>query len=467
MKIKYGSTADVKIPTDPFEKIIGQDEVVEIARMIPIQRRHLLVVGAPGTGKSMIAQAIAGVMPKPKYEISVIQNPQNSERPIIEIRTAEQIENEKNEGKRYGQPIPPQEVPAFVAERLGFRCKRCGAFSDYIEKICPFCSADKYFPASFEKADQTGTPMVATSRRRFDGKSEIIIYQRDETGKIVMLTQEEVKKMEESKKIKRNVIVPLTRPTFVQASGATETEMLGDIKHDPYGGHPQLGSPTYLRVIPGAVHESHEGVLFVDELSTLGETQRYLLTAMQEKQFPIVGHNPMSSGAAVRVENVPCDFIFVGATNINDIKRIIPPFRSRIRGDGYEMLMNSWMPENEANTEKLVQFMAQEIVKDGRIPHAGKSAIEEIINEARKIAKQVDNANGLTLRLRNIAGVIKLAGDLAKKEKCELIAKEHIKKAIKTGRPIEEQLKDKYGSWWKSGLADYGVEDQKAGPETA
>lgn len=467
MKIPYDSTFEVKIPKDPFERIIGQDEAVEIAKIVPIQRRHLLLVGPPGTGKSMIAKAIASVMPKPTQEISVLENPQNSEKPIVEIRTKEQIEEQEKKKTKYGQVVQPYDVPAFVAERLGFRCRRCGSFSDYNEKICPICSAEKFFPGPFERmAEQTGRPMVATTRRRFDGKSEIIVYERNEEGQIVMLSQEELKKVEETRKTKRNVIVPLNRSTFVQATGATETELLGDIRHDPYGGHQQIGTPTYLRVLPGAVHMAHEGVLFVDELSTLGEIQRHLLTAMQEKVYTIVGHNPMSSGAAVRVESVPCDFIFVGATNINDIKYIIPPFRSRIRGDGYEVLINAWMPENQKNIEKTIQFIAQEIEKDGKIPHADKGAIEEIIKESKRIAKSVDNVDGLTLRLRNLAGVIKLAGDLAKKDQSELIERKHIVEAIRMGRPIEEQLKEKYGNWWKSSFADYGVEDShKSGSE--
>lgn len=465
---KFESTAEVKVPKDPFERIIGQDHAVEIAKMIPVQRRHLLLVGPPGTGKSMIAQAIASVMPKPKYEISVIHNPQTPERPIIEIRNTRQIKDEKKTGKNYGKEVSPQDVPSFVAERLGFRCKRCGGFSDFTDKICPYCSADKYFPGPFEKnADETGKPRVATTRRRFDGKAEIIIYERDEEGKILVLTQEEIKKIEDSKKRKRNVIIPLNRSTFVQSSGATETEVLGDIRHDPYGGHNHLGTPAYLRVLPGSVHDAHEGVLFIDELSTLGDTQRHLLTAMQDKQFPIVGHNPMSSGAAVRVEHVPCDFLFVGATNINDMKFIIPPFRSRIRGDGYELLMNAYMEDNDRNIEKLTQFIAQEIQKDGKIPHASRKAVDEMLIESRKIAKVVDNANGLSLRLRNLAGILKMAGDIAKKEKQELIEKENIKTAIKVSKPIEEQLKEKYGNWWKTGMADYGVEETKPGSEIA
>ncbi len=475
---EYESTRDIIIPKDPFERIIGQPEAVAIAKMVPYQRRHLLLVGPPGTGKSMIAQAVASVLTKPRFEISVLDNPENPERPIVEIRDESQIKKDKKEEKQIGVEVFPLDVPTFVSERLGFRCRRCGALSAFTETVCPQCGATKNQKNVFDRfglPPQGGAPApeldkarVATTRRSMDGKEEVIIYERTADGRIVMLRQEEIKKLEEmSKKSKRKVLVPLKRATFVQASGGSETELLGDIRHDPYGGHQNLGTPTYQRVLPGAVHEAHEGVLLIDELTTLGNIQRFIPTAMQDKQFPIVGRNPMSSGAAVRVEGVPCDFIFVGACNINDIKQITPPLRSRIRGDGYECLMNAYMEDTEANEEKLTQFIAQEIIKDGKIPHADRKSVKIIIEEARSIARRVDNVKGFTLRLRNLSGIIKMAGDMAATEKKQLIERKDVEIALRESRPIEEKLREKYGNWWSAEVADYGVRTEKTGPETA
>lgn len=474
----FTSTADVPIPKDPFERIIGQEEAVRIARMVPQQRRHLLLVGPPGTGKSMIAQAISSVLPKPKLEISVLENPEIPERPIVEIRDADQISKEKSEEKKVGREISPYDVPSFVAERLGLRCRRCGGISGFTESICPHCGAtkspggsmfDRYGMPPQAPVPQEGDKVrVATTRRLPDGKEEVIIYERTMDGRITVLTQEEIKKMEEkSKKSKRKVLVPLTRSTFVQAGGGTETELLGDIRHDPYGGHPNLGTPVYARVVPGAVHEAHEGVLFIDELSTLGNIQRFILTAMQDRSFPIVGRNPMSSGAAVRVDNVPCDFILVGACNINDVKNIIPAMRSRIRGDGYEVLMNAHMDDTKDNQFKLVQFMAQEIKKDGKIPHADRAAVNLVLDEARNIARKVDNSKGLTLRLRNLIGIIKMSGDIAAMQKAEFITKKDVELAVKESKTVEEKVREKYGTWWGAEAADHGIKTDKAGPETA
>ncbi|VVC03395.1 Archaeal Lon protease [Candidatus Bilamarchaeum dharawalense] len=485
MIMNFETTKDVVIPQDPFERIIGQPEAVAIAKMVPHQRRHLLLVGPPGTGKSMIAQAIASVLTTPRYEVSVLDNSENPERPIVQIRDDDQIKKDEKEKKtetKIGVEVSPFDVPTFVSERFGFRCRRCAALSPFTEPTCPQCGAAKAQKNMFERFNlppQGNLPpmegdrmRVATTRRDISGKEEVIIYDRTIDGKIIMLKQDEVKKLEkmieeENRKKKRRILVPLKRPTFVQASGGSETELLGDIRHDPYGGHPNLGTSPYMRVVPGAVHEAHEGVLFIDELSTLGDIQRHILTAMQEKQFTIVGRNPMSSGAAVRVEGMPCEFIFVGACNINDLKSIVPPLRSRIRGDGYEVLMNAYMDDNKENEDRLVQFIAQEIVKDGKIPHANRAAVNLVVDEARNIARKIDNVKGFTLRLRNLSGILKMAGDMAKTNKKEFIEKKDVEKAIKESKPIEEKVREKYGSWWAAEAADFGTKSERAGPETA
>ncbi|MCK4717114.1 MAG: ATP-binding protein, partial [Thermoplasmata archaeon] len=50
---ELGTTAEVMIPHDPLSRVIGQDEAIELTRIAARQRRHLLLVGPPGTGKSM------------------------------------------------------------------------------------------------------------------------------------------------------------------------------------------------------------------------------------------------------------------------------------------------------------------------------------------------------------------------------------------------------------------------------
>jgi len=203
-----------------------------------------------------------------------------------------------------------------------------------------------------------------------------------------------------------------------------------------------LGTPAHERVVPGMIHKSHMGVLFVDEIATLEPaTQQELLSAMQEKKFAITGQSERSAGAMVRTEAVPCDYILVAAGNYETVKHMHPALRSRIRGYGYEIYMKDTFPDTEENRNKLIIFTAQEIVKDGKIPHFSKEAVDEIIEEAKRRA---DRKGHLTLRLRDLGGLIRAAGDLAKEQKSALVTEKHVRDAKNLARTLEQQIADKY-----------------------
>ena len=477
------TTADILIPADPLKRVIGQEEAVELARIAARQRRHLLLVGPPGTGKSMIAQALALHLPRPTEEVRVVHNPENPERPLVEVRgEAEILRERESKGSAEGELIEPDAAPANVAERLGYRCSNCGAYSSPTERICPSCEKAKVSGGSqagnpfgdilgglMESMGaaapfSTGKEKVTTTRKRFD-KEEVVVFERS-GDKIRVLDQKALERRRELEKLSpRKVIVPLERNPFVLSTGASETELLGDVRHDPFGGHGQLGTPPYDRVVPGAIHEAHQGVLFLDEISHLGATQRFILTAMQERRFPIAGRNPQSAGASVRVDGVPADFILVAACNIQDLEQILSPLRSRISGDGYEVLVETTMTDSEANRALLAQFVAQEIATDGRIPHANLAAVEAIIREARHRAKVLDGRDGaLTLRLRELGGLVRSAGDLAVSMSDAIIDEKHVDAAIRRSRPVEEQIKERYGSYMRGLGTDISSAQKEKSP---
>jgi ATP-dependent Lon protease len=284
--------------------------------------------------------------------------------------------------------------------------------------------------------------------RVINGKEEVVVYE-GAGPKIRVLDQKALEDRRDKERASpKKVLISLKRNTFVMATGASETELLGDVRHDPYGGHKGLGTPPYERVVPGAIHDAHEGVLFIDELPHLGHLQRFILTAMQEKIFSISGRNPQSAGASVKVDNVPCDFVFVGACNIQDLHHIISPLRSRITGSGYEVLVETHMDDNEENRSRFIQFIAQEVRMDGRIPHVNRSGINALIKEARKRALKHDGKKKkLTLRLREMGGVIRAAGDIAVSDGSKTIGKKHVDAAIIRSRSAEDQIKDKFGHY--------------------
>ena len=187
---------------------------------------------------------------------------------------------------------------------------------------------------------------------------------------------------------------------YVDATGAHAGALLGDVRHDPFqsGG---LQTPTHERAECGAIHKANKGVLFIDEVNTLRlESQQNLLTALQEGEYPITGQSERSSGALVRTEPVPCNFIMIAAGNLDAVQGMHPAMRSRIKGYGYEVYMRDSMDDTLENRNKLVRFVAQEVVRDGKIPHFTRDAVMEIMREAKR--RGLGRKGHLTLMLRDL-----------------------------------------------------------------
>ena len=230
-------------------------------------------------------------------------------------------------------------------------------------------------------------------------------------------------------------------PPFTDATGAHAGALLGDVKHDPFqsGG---LETPAHERLEVGAIHKASKGVLFIDEINMLRtESQQSLLTALQEGKFPITGQSERSSGAMVKSEPVPCEFILVCAGNLDAIQGMHPALRSRIRGYGYEVFMRSTMPDTPENRTKLIRFVAQEVSRDKKIPHFDRKAVGEIIKEAQRRAGRHGH---LTLRLRELGGLVRVAGDVAREQQKPLVTSEMVVQAKRIARSLEQQIADRY-----------------------
>jgi len=59
----FNDTGRIEVPDKLVDQIIGQKKAVDIVKTAAKQKRHILLIGPPGTGKSLIGQAMAELLP--------------------------------------------------------------------------------------------------------------------------------------------------------------------------------------------------------------------------------------------------------------------------------------------------------------------------------------------------------------------------------------------------------------------
>lgn len=403
---KFETTDDLKIPENLVDQVIGQEAAVKVIRKAAEQKRHVILIGDPGTGKSMLARSMLGFLPKGELQdVIAYHNPDDANEPKVRVVPA-------GKGKEIVQ-----------AQKAEAEQKRNQRNSWTIAMVFIFL-------------------MLSVMMFIIYGDATLLLIGIIGALFIFMIFRYMTGQRREALIVPKLLIShsPDDHPAFIDATGAHAGALLGDVKHDPFqsGG---LETPAHERLESGAIHKASNGVLFIDEINVLRiESQQSLLTALQEGEFSILGQSERSSGAMVKSEPVPCNFILVAAGNLDAVSGMHPALRSRVRGYGYEIYMRSTMIDSDDNREKLIRFVAQEVSNDKKIPHFTKGAVSEIIREAQR---RSGRRGMLTLRLRELGGLVRVAGDVASERGASSVEARHVIEAKLTAKSLEQQVTDR------------------------
>ena len=397
--LKIDSTSEIEIPDRLVDQVIGQEHARDVIIKAAKQRRHVMMIGSPGTGKSMLAKAMSELLPKEELQdVLVYHNPDDGNKPKVRTVPAgkgEQIVDAHKEEARKRNQMRSLLMWIIIAVVLGYALIIVG-------QILLGIIAAGIVYLVFRYLNRGSDAMVPN----------LLVNNGDTKS-----------------------------APFRDATGAHAGALLGDVRHDPFqsGG---METPSHDRVEAGAIHKANKGVLFIDEINTLDiRSQQHLMTAIQEGEFSITGQSERSSGAMVQTEPVPTDFVMIAAGNLDAMENMHPALRSRVKGYGYEVYMEDTIEDTPEMRRQYVRFIAQEVANDGRLPEFTDEAIEEVILEAKRRSGRKGH---LTLHFRNLGGLVRVAGDIARGEDADFTTRDHVLQAKGRSRSIEQQLADDF-----------------------
>ncbi|MFB6090717.1 MAG: ATP-binding protein, partial [Halobellus sp.] len=106
--LKIESTDEIDVPDRLVDQVIGQEHARDVVMKAAKQRRHVMMIGSPGTGKSMLAKAMSELLPPEELQdVLVYHNPDDGNNPKVRTVPAgkgEQIvEAHKEEARKRNQ----------------------------------------------------------------------------------------------------------------------------------------------------------------------------------------------------------------------------------------------------------------------------------------------------------------------------------------------------------------------------
>ena len=475
----FKDTSQIEIPQDPIDRVIFQDKAKRAIRKIAQNRGHILMVGSPGTGKSMLANMFKEVLEKSlgdylRPKDAIIAYPGKDKNHVrIAYEEPQKIEPLLEKfNKAIDEARDAVEEFSLADQIQSVRRAKRGLIWATVLGI----AAGVFYPAAFIAVGLTGMGAIFMYMQENNHRAQEKIQRELNTDR-----RNSVKHLYD---MVPDILYDPRKDNELMAriSEPDARNMKGGFRHDPYQSG-NLETPCHKRAYLGAHAKSP--IIYVDELKTLIKVgyMAELLEIMQNKQYILEGGRNTGSGAADRSENhLKADNIIVACCNHDTLQHLQQEgegaFLSRIEDKGEIIRMESAVPESPENIQQVAQYIKQEIInlgaefKDswGEVIAAegyesvkqrseyiyGKSlppdfrlqerefdkgAVLEVIKELR--CRSSDGK--LSSILRPINGIIKTAEFLAVFENSLWVEARHVQRALKEHLSLEGGLSKEIG----------------------
>ncbi len=470
----FDDTSQISVPEDPIDQVIFQERAKRAIRKIAQNKGHILMVGRPGTGKSMLANMFKQMLEKsfgdyikPKDAIIAYpgrdrnhirfayERPQKMDKLLISLNAAIESARDSVDEFSLSDQIQSARKTKIFLLLMAFASVAAGIF----------------FPPAFIATGLAGLGAIFMHMQQNNYKAqekiqrEANVDRKNSVKHLFDMVPEILYDPRKDKDLMARVSEPDAR------------NMKGGFRHDPYQSG-NLETPAHKRAYLGAHAKSP--IIFVDELKTLIKVgyMADLLEIMQNKRYILEGGRNTGSGAADRSENfLKADNIIVACCNHDTLNYLQEEgegaFLSRIEDKGEIIQMESAVPETPDTVQEAAQYVKQEIInlgvefkeswgevieKEGydsvkkrseyifgkALPDEFKlqerefnrGAVLEVIKELRCRA-----ADGkLSSILRPINGLIKSAEFEAIFENSPLVEARHVRQAVKEHLSLEGGL---------------------------
>ncbi|MBW1901709.1 MAG: ATP-binding protein [Deltaproteobacteria bacterium] len=470
----FEDTSQISVPEDPIEQVIFQDKAKTSIRKIAQNKGHILMVGRPGTGKSMLANMFNDVLDKSlgdylRPKEAIVAYPGKDRNHILfayedsetidDLLSAlnNDIESAKNSVDEFSLSDQIKSVS---------RAKKWLLLATGIT-----AAAGLFFPPAFIATGLTGIGSIFMYMQENNHKVQEKIQRETSGGK-----QTSLKHLYD---MMPEILYDPRKDTGLMAriSEPNARNMKGGFRHDPYQSG-NLHTPAHKRAYLGA--HAKAPIVYIDELKTLVKIgyMSDLLEIMQNKTYILEGGRETGSGAADKSENsLKADNILIACCNHDTLEYLQTEgdgsFLSRIEDKGEIIQMESAVPETEKTIREVAQYIKQEKInlneefkaswgevleKEGHVGvrvrsefilgkqlpfnyklearDFSRSAVLEIVKELRCRASD----GKLSSILRPVNGIIKTAEFEAILENSPLVEPKHVRRALEEHLSLEGAL---------------------------